>query len=56
MTTPFTYDFGYSWWIGWGHLVPIALFGGLAALGVWLDGVVAGHRVRLMAPGASQAC
>ena len=36
MTTPFTYDFGYSWWIGWGHLVPIALFGGLAAIGVWL--------------------
>jgi SAM-dependent methyltransferase len=32
MTTPLTYDFGYSWWIGWGHLVPIALFGGLAAL------------------------
>jgi SAM-dependent methyltransferase len=33
MTTPLTYDFGYSWWIGWGHLVPIALFGGLAVLG-----------------------
>jgi SAM-dependent methyltransferase len=35
MTTPFTYDFGYTWWIGWGHLVPIALFGGLAMLGLW---------------------
>ena len=35
MTTPLTYDFGYSWWIGWGHLVPIALFGGLAALALW---------------------
>lgn len=35
MTTPLTYDFGYSWWIGWGHLVPIALFGGLAILGWW---------------------
>jgi SAM-dependent methyltransferase len=36
MTTPFTYDFGYSWFITWGHLVPIVLFGGLAALGLWL--------------------
>lgn len=36
MTTPFTYEFGYSWWIGWGYLVPIALFGGLAAVGLWL--------------------
>jgi SAM-dependent methyltransferase len=36
MTTPFTYDFGYSWPIGWGHLVPLALFGGLAVAGVWL--------------------
>jgi SAM-dependent methyltransferase len=36
MTTPLTYDFGYTWWIGWGHLVPIALFGGLAVLGLWL--------------------
>ena len=33
MTTPLTYEFGYSWWIGWGHLVPIALFGGLALFG-----------------------
>jgi SAM-dependent methyltransferase len=32
MTTPFTYEFGYSWWIGWGYLVPIALFGALAIL------------------------
>lgn len=36
MTTPFTYEFGYSWWIGWGYLVPIALFGGLALLGLRL--------------------
>lgn len=36
MTTPFTYDFGYSWPITWGLLVPLALFGGLAALGMWL--------------------
>jgi SAM-dependent methyltransferase len=36
MTTPFTYEFGYGWFITWGHLVPIALFGGLAALGIWL--------------------
>ncbi len=34
MTTPFTYEFGYSWWIGWGHLVPIAVFGSIAWL-VW---------------------
>lgn len=32
MTTPFTYDFGYSWPVVWGHLVPIVLFGGLALL------------------------
>jgi SAM-dependent methyltransferase len=36
MTTPFTYEFGYSWWIGWGHLVPIALFGALALLALRL--------------------
>lgn len=43
MTTPFTYDFGYSWWIVWGHLVPVAVFGGLAAAGSrlgWRRGVV----------------
>src|SRR5688572_12307019 len=33
MTTPLTYEFGYSWWITWGLLVPIALFGGLAVMG-----------------------
>jgi SAM-dependent methyltransferase len=32
MPTPFTYEFGYSWWIGWGHLVPIVMFGGLTIL------------------------
>ena len=36
MTTPFTYEFGYSWWIGWGYLVPIALFGALAVLALRL--------------------
>src|SRR5688572_2663941 len=36
MTTPFTYDFGYSWPITWGLLVPLALFGGLATVGIWL--------------------
>src|SRR5688572_2834812 len=36
MTTPFTYDFGYSWWITWGQVVPIVLFGSLAAVGLWL--------------------
>jgi SAM-dependent methyltransferase len=36
MTTPFTYDFGYSWWVTWGYVVPMALFGGLAGLGLWL--------------------
>jgi SAM-dependent methyltransferase len=35
MTTPFTYDFGYTWWIGWGHLIPIGLFGGIALAGAW---------------------
>lgn len=32
MITPFTFDFGYSWSVAWGHVVPIALFGMLAAL------------------------
>ncbi len=36
MTTPLTYELGYSWWIGWGHLIPIALFGGFAVLALWL--------------------
>ena len=31
----FTYDFGYSWWLVYGHLVPLALFGVLAAVSVW---------------------
>ena len=35
MTTPFTYDFGYSWPITWGLLVPFVLFGGLATVGRW---------------------
>lgn len=44
MTTPFTYAFGYSWWIVWGHLVPIAVFGALALIGArrrWQRGLVA---------------
>src|SRR5688572_4305726 len=36
MVTPLTYDFGYSWSVAWGHLVPFALFGGLAIVGLWL--------------------
>jgi SAM-dependent methyltransferase len=36
MTTPFTYDFGYSWSIAWGLLIPIVFFGSLAVLGSWL--------------------
>lgn len=36
MTTPLTYDFGYNWWVVWGHLVPVALFGGLTVLGARL--------------------
>jgi len=35
MTTPFTYDFGYSWWITWGHSVPILVFGAIGALARW---------------------
>ena len=54
MTTPFTYDFGYSWLIVWGHLIPIGVFGGLAVLGkryhwrrwsVIMFGVLAGWAV-----------
>jgi SAM-dependent methyltransferase len=37
MTSPFTYDFGYSWPILWGYLIPLAIFGGLAALGLWRE-------------------
>lgn len=36
MTTPFTYDFGYSWSITWGLLIPVVLFGLIAAAGMWL--------------------
>ena len=32
MDTPFTYDFGYSWIIGWGYAVPLVIFGGLAVV------------------------
>ncbi len=36
MTTPFTYDFGYSWSITWGLLIPVVLFGAVAAAGLRL--------------------
>jgi len=36
MTTPLTYAFGYSWWIVWGNLIPVAMFGGIALLGIRL--------------------
>ena len=36
MASPFIYDFGYSWLIVWGQVILIALFGGLAGLGLWL--------------------
>jgi SAM-dependent methyltransferase len=36
MTTPFTYSFGYSWWIVWGSLIPIAIFGAIGLLGLRL--------------------
>jgi len=29
------YDFGYSWWLVYGHLIPLVLFGALAAIAVW---------------------
>jgi SAM-dependent methyltransferase len=28
------YDFGYPWWMTWGHLVPLVLFGLLALIGL----------------------
>ena len=36
MTSPFTYDFGYSWPVVWGALIPLIVFGGLAGAGLWL--------------------
>src|SRR5688572_28098076 len=36
MTSPFAYDFGYSWLVVWGPLIPIVVFGGLAGLALWL--------------------
>ena len=32
MTTPFTYDFGYSFMVAWGHVIPLVAFAGLATL------------------------
>lgn len=31
------YDFGYPWWMTWGHLVPLAVFG-LLAVAAWRFG------------------
>lgn len=36
MTSPFTYDFGYSWLVVWGAVIPLTLFGALAGAGLWL--------------------
>ena len=36
MTTPFTYEFGYSWSITWGLLIPMVVFGAVAAAGLRL--------------------
>jgi SAM-dependent methyltransferase len=38
------YDFGYPWWMTWGHLVPLVVFGLLAAIGwrrAWSTWIVA---------------
>lgn len=35
MNTPFTYEFGYSWPVGWFPVIPLLLFGGLAAAALW---------------------
>ena len=35
MTTPFTYDFGYSWPVAWGHAVPAVVFAVLLGLALW---------------------
>jgi SAM-dependent methyltransferase len=31
----FTYDFGYHWLVTRGHVMPLVLFGALAAIGLW---------------------
>jgi SAM-dependent methyltransferase len=36
MTSPFTYDFGYSGLLTWGHAIPLTLGTAAAILGVWL--------------------
>lgn len=35
MPDPFVYDFGYSWSVTNGHIVPLTLFGALGAVSVW---------------------
>ena len=48
MSTPFTYDFGYSFMVAWGHVVPVAIFTGLFTLAVsrgwsrWIAAISAG--------------
>lgn len=34
MWTPSPFDFGYPWWMTWGHVVPLAVFG-ILALAAW---------------------
>lgn len=34
MWTPSPFDFGYSWWMTWGHVVPLSVFG-IIALAAW---------------------
>ena len=31
----FAYDFGYSWPVTYGHLIPLALFGAVAVVAAW---------------------
>jgi SAM-dependent methyltransferase len=35
MTSPFTYDFGYTWLVTWIHAIPLVLGGAAAILGLW---------------------
>jgi SAM-dependent methyltransferase len=35
MFDAFRYDFGYNFWVAYGHVVPLTIFGLLAALAVW---------------------
>jgi arsenite methyltransferase len=35
MSDYFAYDFGYSWPVTFGHVIPLALFGALAVIAAW---------------------